>query len=162
MWLEQMCMERCEVGVAGQAHRLRGNPPPTPLHTGPSPLPRTNKTASAPGLRLCCSGRRGRRLALTLAHSVSLSGGQLMGERTSTAPRGVLLQWWRVQSAIQDAPGWRAQKLVVGTCGQTDGLSELLEYSSKGRCKPGPGTARNPVCTQPWTLVLVSPPETSS
>lgn len=96
-------MKRCEFGVAGQAHRLRGNPPPIPLHTGPPlSLPLTNKTASAPGLRLCCSGRR---LALTLAHSVSLSGGQLMGERTSTAPRGVLLQWWRVQSAIQDAPG---------------------------------------------------------
>lgn len=43
-----------------------------------------------------------------------------------------------------------------------DGLSELLEYSSKGRCNPGPGTAQDPVCTQPGTLVLVSPPETSS
>lgn len=64
-------------------HLCTQDPPPAP-HTPP-----TSKTAHIPGSRPC---RGGSRLALTLAHSVSLSGGQLMGERTSTAPRGVLLQ----------------------------------------------------------------------
>lgn len=55
----------------------------------PAPTPPASKTAGIPGFR---PSRAGRKLVLTLAHSVSLSGGQLMGERTSTAPRGVLLQ----------------------------------------------------------------------
>lgn len=92
--------------MAGQV-QVPGKPSfhTSPHHKTPLPLPTTTttKTAGTPGFQLCC---RERRLALTLAHSVSLSGGQLMGERTSTAPRGVLLQWWRVQCAIQDAPGW--------------------------------------------------------
>lgn len=63
--------------------------------------------------------------ALTLAHSVSLSGGQLMGERTSTAPRGVLPQWWRVHSAIQDAPGCRAEWGRVA-CSQMDATAPAM------------------------------------
>ena len=93
------------VKVAGHV-QIPGKPSfhTSPHQKTPLPLPATTtKTASTPGLQPCC---RERWLALTLAHSVSLSGGQLMGERTSTAPRGVLPQWWRVQSAIQDAPGW--------------------------------------------------------
>ena len=70
---------------------LQGTPLPSLPHTGaPHPAtPPASKTGDTPGFRPCCEGRS---LALTLAHSVSLSGGQLMGERTSTAPRGVLPQ----------------------------------------------------------------------
>lgn len=61
-------------------------------NTGPrtrdsDPDPPTSKTR--------CLGvmpAAGKEKTLTLAHSVSLSRGQLMGERTSTAPRGVLPQ----------------------------------------------------------------------
>lgn len=103
-------------------------PGKTSFHTSPhqkTPLPlptTTTKTASTPGLQPCC---RERWLALTLAHSVSLSGGQLMGERTSTAPKGVLLQWWRVQSAIQDAPGW-------GDRGGDGGLGTMAQVNQQG------------------------------
>lgn len=119
--------------------------------SGESLLPHSCAQDLSSSHRPCC---RGRRLALTLAHSVSLSGGQLMGERTSTAPRGVLLQWWRAQSAIQDAPGCRAQRWAMGTCGQMGSLGEPIGHSSKNRCSPKTSTARDPVYPQPWVLVL--------
>lgn len=51
-------------------------------------------------------------------------------------------------------PGLEGTEVGDGDRGQMDGPSEPIGYSSKDRCSPKPSTAQDPICTQPWVLVL--------
>lgn len=142
-------MERCGPGAAGQA-QAPGTPPPTALHKGPLPTPLIRAPTALASGHAAGAGGTGTDLGtLSLIERWAADGradkhGAQGGAAAVVA--GALCNPGR--------PGLEGTEVGDGNRGQMDGPGEPIGYSSEDRCSPKPSTAQDPICTQPWVLVL--------
>lgn len=131
-----------------------GNPSShTPAQrTSPHPI---SKRADAPGLRPCGGG--GEEAGTDLGTLSLIERWAADGRANQHGAQGGAAAVVAGALCNPGCPGLQGTEVGDGNRDQMDGRGEPIGYSSKDRCSPKPSSAQDPICTQSWVLVSVSP-----